>query len=238
MGDGADQEGLDLAPPLAALPEGFEGCAGRLRSGADPRHDADDTVPVVRHVSATEDDGGLLLHLAMTMLACASFWLLYALGEFDDSSSLSGAMPAALVTSAALFTVSAAVAAVGMRLKPAVRRQTELVKVPASERALDQQVSADAEFLVVEGRHSVACVRWDDLVGIDAGRRRIGLRFADGRALALSPHDGRPLLRAARVVLAARTEQDDEQLTRMQRGLSRPEEEPAAERGISLWDRG
>ena len=110
--------------------------------------------------------------------------------------------------------------------------------MPASGRALDQQVSADAEFIVVEGRHSVACVRWDDLVGIDAGRRRIGLRFADGRALALSPHDGRPLLRAARVVLAARTEQDDEQLTRMQRGLSRPEEEPAAERGISLWDRG
>ncbi|MBI5835342.1 MAG: hypothetical protein HZB16_23790 [Armatimonadetes bacterium] len=226
-----DDDWLPATARIAQWLRGFDRCAGRLSSHGEREDEVDARVPVVRatRVLPPHPAWWLLCGIAMAVIGVA---LMYATVDGDRVFEGPGAT---LIVSGALL---ASLSLEGSWRRGLARWQQRLVAVRAARRRLNHAVTADPEFLTIEGPHSVECVRWADVMRLDEMISRPVLHLRDGRWLALAGPGSAPLVRVAKAIIAARAEQDEALQARMERGLSRPDDPQHADRGLSLSDDG
>jgi len=118
-----------------------------------------------------------------------------------------------------------------LRLSGSRRERSEVVDRPPPRRRV--LVHADAEGVLLRGAQLLEQVRWRELIRAVSHDSHIHLQSDNGTVLVL-PHDRRfaPIWRTATNVVRARASHVDS----MARGLSRPEGEGQAERGLSVVD--
>ncbi|MBI5834936.1 MAG: PH domain-containing protein [Armatimonadetes bacterium] len=97
------------------------------------------------------------------------------------------------------------------------------------------RLAASPATLSVHGAGNHHCLPWSSLTRVETDDGETVLHWSDGVVIRLPDDQGlEPVISVAQRIMAARVEQDDALQARMERGLSRPDDDQRADRGISL----